>query len=85
MITQEKANQINKFFATIGTEIQKALQTTVKQRHFTGLVGFEFVPETESTISKIFDQIKVDTATGTDEVPAKLLKDAKVVIVPIVA
>ena len=85
MITQEKANQINKFFATIGTEIQKALQTTVQQRHFTGLVGFEFVPETESTISKIFDQIKVDTATGTDEVPAKLLKDAKVVLVPIVA
>ena len=84
MITQEKANKINKFFATIGTEIQKELKTTINQRNFTGLIGFEFVPETESSISKIFDQIKTDTATGTDEIPAKLLKDAKIVLVPIV-
>ena len=84
MINQDKANQINKFFATVGTEIQKALKTTIHQRNLNGLIGFEFVPETVSSISKIFDQIKIDTATGTDEIPAKLLKDAKVVLVPIV-
>ena len=84
MMDQEKVNKINKFFATIGSEIQKNLKVKIHSKSFTGLRGFTFKPETEAAISKIFDQIKVDTATGLDNIPSKLLKDGKEVLVPVI-
>lgn len=80
---QEKANSCNKYFATIGEEIQKKLKINVHTDDFTGLDGFTFKPETEVSINKLIDKIKKDVATGADNVGAKLIKDAKEVISPI--
>ena len=82
---QNKANRYNKYFATIGEEIQKNLKINVEEDDFTGLDGFTFKPETEVSIDKLIDRIKKDVATGADEVGAKILKDAKEVISPILA
>ena len=84
MMDQIKVNKINTFFATIGTEIQKSLKVKDHRKDFIGLSGFKFIPESESSISKLFDQIKQDTATGLDNIPAKLLKDGREILVPII-
>jgi hypothetical protein len=73
---QEKANQINKFFATIGAEIQKSLG--IKEASSMGKVGnFQFKEEDEDSIMKLIDRIRTDVATGVDDINAKLLKDSK--------
>ena len=77
---QEKANQFNKYFATIGTVIQKSLgiQETITKVTNTGV--FQFKAETEETVIKLIDRIRTDLATGVDNLNAKLIKDAKLTI-----
>ena len=83
MMTQEKANDFNNFFATIGEEILKELKLTVPKTVLEGHEGFSFVPETEESICKLIDKMKPDVATGRDGISAKIIKDAKLVIAPI--
>ena len=84
-ITQEKANDYNQYFATIGEEIQKKLNIRTLLKDFRGLMGFTFRPETEVSIKKLIDKIKKDVATGADDIGAKLIKDASEVLSPILA
>ena len=86
MMTQEKADRFNKFFATIGTEIQKKIgvrpdthNPTIKPNNPT----FSFKEETPSNIEKIIDKIRIDVATGNDNIGAKIIKDIKTTISPI--
>ena len=84
-VTQEKANVFNSYFATIGEVIQKKLQINTQINNFSGLAGFTFQPETPDSIKKIIANIRQDVATGSDEVGAKLIKDASEVLSPILA
>lgn len=77
---QNKANQFNSYFATIGTEIQKALGIKEKPCTTEGTGKFKFKQETKESIIKLIDRIKTDVATGTDEIDAKLIKDTKYTI-----
>lgn len=77
---KNKANQFNKFFATIGTEIQKYLG--FKETASTSLEPgvFRFQADTQEVIIGLIDRIRTDVATGEDNISAKLLKDTKFTI-----
>lgn len=81
-MTKEKANKFNKYFANVGTEIQKKLKIMQHRTDFTGLTGFNFIQETEENIEKLIDRIRPDVAVGYDNLSAKLIKDAKKTITP---
>ena len=83
-LTQEKANNHNTFFATVGTRIQSQLNVQTHQTDFTGQKGFGFEEESIENIIKIIDRIKSDVATGSDTINARLVKDAKQIIAPII-
>ena len=84
-LNQEKVDKYNKFFATVGTEIQKELHFEPHEEQIAGLVGFKFMSITPEVVIKLIDQIKPDVAVGNDNINAKLIKDAKHVIAPILA
>ena len=84
MMNQEKANKCNHYFATVGSEIQKKLNVNLPNNNFRGLTGFNFMPETPENIGKLIDKIREDVATGHDEIGARLIKDAKEIITPII-
>ena len=79
---QEKANQYNKYFATVGSNIQKKLDIK-DQRVEKNNNGYTFIKETEENILKLIDRIKTDVAVGVDGINAKVLKDGKEIIAPI--
>ena len=83
MLNQEKVNNFNKYFATVGIEIQKKLQIVTPENNFAGLAGFSFKPETTDSIGKLIDKIRDNVATGEDDISAKLIKDSKEIISPI--
>ena len=89
MITQTKANEYNKFFATIGVEIQKKLgiriQTPQNETENIHQAKFAFSAESPEAIEKLIDNIKIDVATGEDNIGARLIKDMKVTISPVLA
>ena len=85
MMTQEKANKYNKFFATVGVEIQKHLVVQTHTTDFTGLHGFMFEDETTDTVIKLIDRIRTDVAVGSDKISARLIKDCNTVIAPYIA
>ena len=81
-MTQEKANNYNKFFATIGIKIQEKLNIKAySYKIINALRNFKFKQETEDTISKLIDRIRPDVATGTDELNITFIKDTKEVII----
>ena len=82
-MNQEKANSFNNYFATVGEEIQKKLKKQFEINDFTGILGFEFNSETQSSIAKIIDNIRYDVATGHDGISAKIIKDGKPTLTPI--
>ena len=84
-LNQEIADNHNKYFATIGHEIQKQLDIDLQQEASGNFdyPPFDFKNETISNICKLIDSIKKDVATGIDCIPAKILKDAKHTISPI--
>ena len=81
-ITKEKANEFNKFFASIGLEIQKKLKTQNHETNFENLRGFNFIAETEEKVKKLIDKLKHDVAVGYDNINAKFIKDSKEVQAP---
>ena len=81
-VTKEKANEFNKFFATIGLEIQKNLKTQNHKTNFENLQGFNFKQENNETVKKLIDKLRPDVAVGYDNINAKLTKDSKEVISP---
>ena len=85
MIDQAKANKYNKFFATVGVEIQKQLEVQTHRTDFTDLQGFEFEDESTETVTKLIDKIRADVAVGCDKISARLIKDSKTVIAPYIA
>ena len=76
-IDQKTANQFNTFFATVGSEIQKRLNIKGRSEGVTATGQFKFKEENKETIVKLIDRIKIDVAVGTDDINARLLKDAK--------
>ena len=87
-ITQEKANQHNKYFASIGIEIQKKLgiqriETPSTENEENQAPKFEFSAENPEAIEKLIDNIRIDVATGEDNIGARLIKDMKHTISPI--
>ena len=95
MMNQQKADKFNIFFATIGLEIQKKLNQTNQptcdpESHLAdpeasnpNYLKFNFKMETVSSIEKLIDNIRIDVAVGEDMVGAKLIKDMKSTISPI--
>ena len=79
-LNQEKANAYNKYFATIGTWVQNLIGTKDATPTAAKCGSFHFNKETEETIIKLIDRIRVDVAQGADEISAKLIKDAKYTI-----
>ena len=82
MMSQEKSDKYNRYFATVGVKVQEHLNIQPHPTDFTGVKGFEFEAESEENISKIIDNIKTDVAVGEDQVSARLIKDAKLTIIP---
>ena len=86
MMTQEKADRYNKFFATVGMEIQKKIgisQESSVPVFQPNMSAFSFKEETQSNIEKIIDKMRIDVATGNDNLGAKVIKDIKTTISPI--
>ena len=69
MMTQEKADRFNKFFATIGSEIQKKIGIRPQRKipkMKANMPSFKFIDEKQSNIEKIIDKIRIEVATGKD-------------------
>ena len=81
-LDQDRANSFNNFFATVGTKIQEKLKITEKSIDPKTPGKFEYEEETEATIKKLIDRIRIDVAIGHDDISAKLLKGSKAVIAP---
>ena len=82
MMNQEKANSFNKFFANVGKQIQDNLKLNIEIMDFEGLTGFQFQDEDHQSIEKIISSMKLNTATGNDDISTKILKDASHTISP---
>ena len=76
-LSQEKVNKYNKFFASVGVQIQKELDFTSHAEEIAGMTGFTFIPEKITNVMKLIDKIKPDVAVGNDYISARLIKDAK--------
>ena len=84
-LSQEKVNYYNKYFATVGYDIQKELDINynfVTNRKL-DFEPFKFENESIESIEKIIDKIKIDVATGIDSIPSKIIKQAKTIISPL--
>ena len=81
-MNQEKVNSFNKFFATVGSVIKEKLKIKEKTVD-NNSTGFTFKPETEETVLKLIERIRTNVAVGTDGINAKVLKDHKDIIAPI--
>ena len=82
-MTQIKADKFNEYFATVGAKIQHNLKLNCKLKDLTGLQGFSFKHEPQSSIEKLIDNMKTDVAVGNDDISAKIIKDGKEIIAPV--
>ena len=86
MMSQEKADKSNEFFATIGTKIQEELghqpDEATNENLEENLGNFQFAEENLTNVEKLINNIKIDVATGEDNIGAKLIKDSKSTIAP---
>ena len=83
-LNQNKVNKYNEFFATIGINIEKELNTNmnyINEKNF-DFPAFKFENETTENIEKIIDRIKTDVATGMDNIPSKIIKNTKSILSP---
>ena len=81
-LSLKSANEHNQFFATVGLKVQEELNTRVAnavppQAPGSTPLRFKFKNETTKSISKLFDNLKSNVATGIDNLNAKLVKDSK--------
>ena len=82
-MNQHKANEFNNFFATIGSKYQRhKYENTISTTNEHAYKTFTFKHETEKSISKIIDSLKLKTAVGVDGIGANLIKDLKDTLVP---
>ena len=83
-LDQEKVNNYNNFFATVGYNIQKELDVDLNFQSDNNFdfEPFNFVDETIESVEKIIDNIKTDIATGIDNIPSKIIKQTKKIISP---
>ena len=82
-MSQGKANKFNLYFATVGEEIQRKLKRKFQTKDFSELPGFEFKMETQPSIEKMIDKIRNDVAIGHDDIGARIIKDAKPTLAPV--
>ena len=82
MMSQEKADKSNQFFATIGTKIQEELGHKPEDSNENpedpdeNLGNFQFSEENPANIEKMINNIRIDVATGEDDIGAKLINIA---------
>ena len=83
-LSQEKVNNYNNFFATIGQKIQEELDIdfNFQNENIFDFSKFNFEKETDQNIEKIIDSIKTNVATGIDNIPSKIIKESKTIITP---
>lgn len=81
MMDQQKANQFNKYFATIGTVIKNKLGVVDTEVHYSQ--GFTFSEVNEETVGKLIEKLRTGVATGADGISARIIKDSKETILPI--
>ena len=84
-IDQDKANKFNNYFCNIGKSKDKTLNknVTLEPPPNTLPEKLIFQPEKIETIEKLIDKLKVKTATGYDYIDARLVKDLKKTLSPI--
>lgn len=80
IVNEDTANHFNRFFATVGIQVQKMLNIRFELSKLNSSGIFRFHPETTEKIEKLIARIKPAVATGIDELPAKLIKEATPVI-----
>lgn len=80
VVNKETANRFNTFFATVGIQVQKQLNTLITPPILNKKGIFKFKPESSEKIKYLIDRIKPNVATGNDELSAKLIKAATPII-----
>ena len=83
MITQDRADNYNHYFANVGQEILKELNLNISPTELKGCEGFAFQYETIESVCKLIDDLKPDVATGRDGISSKIIKDSKIIIAPV--
>ena len=84
-MTQEKANKCNKFFSSIGQTLVKQpknLENTPLSSQEQSQPTFHFQNESLENTEKLINNLNEKTATGNDEINARLIKDLKKEIAP---
>ena len=89
-VDQKKADEYNKFFATVGLRVQNEIMEKNPKKSFTFSKKelkekFIFKKETPKRIEKIIDGLNAKVAVGKDNISARLIKDAKETLAPIIA
>ena len=82
-MNQQKANQYNDFFCKIGQNMTEKKNEFPTQELDPNIPEFSFKIETTENVEKYIDLLKEKTATGSDEINAKLIKDIKKEISPL--
>ena len=81
IVNENTAHRFNRYFATVGIEVQKKLNIKFPALRYNPRGIFQFHPETAENIEKLIHRIKPNVATGIDGLPARLIKEATPVIV----
>ena len=86
-LSQQKVDENNHFFATVGIRVQEKLGgesggDTAPRVDKLSPIEFAFKKETQKNIAKLFDSLKNNVATGIDSLNAKIIKDSKFSILP---
>ena len=81
-ITKVKANMFNKYFATIGAETLKTMGTTVTEYTPSCTKGFKLREIKAEDVEDVINGMKINTAVGYDQIPARIIKDLAQVLSP---
>ena len=89
-VDQKRADDYNKFFATVGIRVQNEIMKKHPKKTATFSKKeikekFIFKKETPKRIEKIIDGLNVKVAVGKDQISARLIKDAKDTLAPIIS
>ena len=71
------ANKFNTFFAKVGKQVQEKLNVKIDMPDLNKCGQFKFEYETNDRIDALIKRIRVDVATGCDEISARLLHAAR--------
>ena len=92
-INQEKANAYNEYFSEVGIETQNKIKTNSQLKSLRSRVRklnkasikFAFTQITPEAVTKIIENIKLNTAIGLDNIGPKMIKDIKHVLSNVLA